>query len=30
MDQKTLRQQIIDEAKKYCVDYVGFGSIERF
>ena len=30
MDNKTLRQQIIDNAKKLCVDYVGFGSIERF
>jgi hypothetical protein len=30
MDKMTLRQQIIDAAKKYSVDYVGFGSIERF
>ena len=30
MDTKTLRQQIIDSAKKLSVDYVGFGSIDRF
>ena len=30
MDKMTLRQQIIDAAKKLCVDYVGFGNIERF
>ena len=30
MNEMTLRQQIIDAAQKLCVDYVGFGGIDRF